>query len=195
MRQASRRDAAGFPRRLQGAHGSWLLLAAVTVLLAAPHRVHAQDTPAPPAHDAAPAAAPSADQPDVRAQTPAAPAAAARPAATRNGATPTLDRRMQAMTRELQLDAQQQAQIRQILQSQREAVHKIWVDPTLLPAERAAVTQAQTEHTGDAIRAVLNDEQKKLYNRSRTDQSLPPGDKRGVEQWMDAAHSPRPGSP
>lgn len=120
------------------------------------------------------------------------PAAVAR-SPVRNGAVPTLDRRLQAMTRELGLDSGQQAKIRQTLESQRSAVRMIWVNPAVPPAERAAATQAQTERTGDDIRAVLNDDQRKIYNRSRNDNQLPTGDKRSVEQWMDAAQARRPG--
>ena len=109
--------------------------------------------------------------------------------------TSPLDRRMQVLTKELNLDPKQQAQIRKILESQRDAVRKIWSDPAVLPPERTAATQAQAEHAGDAIRAVLNEEQQKLYNRSRADNPLPPGDKRSVEQWMDAAKGKTPTTP
>jgi hypothetical protein len=122
-------------------------------------------------------------------------AAVAKPPVVRNGAVPTLDRRLQALTKELGLDSAQQVKIRQILESQRDAVHRIWVDPAVPPAERAAATQAQTEHTGDDIRAVLNEGQKNIYNRSRNGDQVPPGDKRSVEQWMDASQARKPGTP
>jgi hypothetical protein len=112
----------------------------------------------------------------------------------RNGAISTLERRLQALTRELALNGTQQIKVRQILESQRTAVRKIWVDPAVPPTERAAATQAQTERTGDEIRTVLNEDQRKIYNRSRSDNQLPAGDKRSVEQWMDAAQARRPGT-
>jgi hypothetical protein len=62
------------------------------------------------------------------------------------------------------------------------------------PVERAAATQAQTERTGDEIRAVLNEDQKNLYNRSSKG-NPPPGDKRSVEQWMDASQARKAGTP
>ena len=114
-------------------------------------------------------------------------------AAVGRRAVPSLDRRLQALTRELGLDAGQQARVREILTAQREAVRRIWVDPAVPPVERAAATQAQTERTGDDIRAILNDAQKKIYNRARNDSQLSNGDKRSVEQWMDASQAPRPG--
>jgi hypothetical protein len=129
----------------------------------------------------------------ARGQEAPVPAAATR-SPVRNGAVPTLDRRLQAMTRELGLDDGQQARIRQILESQRDAVRKIWMNPAVPPVERAAATQAQTERTGDDIRVVLNEDQRKIYNRSRSDNQLPGGDKRSVEQWMDAAQARKPGT-
>ncbi len=119
----------------------------------------------------------------------------ASPAPLRNGAAPTLERRLQAMTRELGLDPTQQTRVRQLLEQQRDTIRRIWRDPSVLPAERAALTQAQTEHTGDAIRAVLTAEQKKIYNRERKDEPPPAEGKRSVEQWMDASQARRPGSP
>jgi hypothetical protein len=118
-----------------------------------------------------------------------------KPSVARLSRASALDRRMTVLTKELKLDSKQQLQIRQILEGQRAAVRAIWSDPSILPPERTAATQAQAEHTGDAIRAVLNDEQQKLYNRSRADNALPPGDKRSVEQWMDSAKAKPPGNP
>ena len=99
---------------------------------------------------------------------------------------------MQALTRELDLDQSQQQKVREILESQRAEVHRIWVDPAVLPAERAAVTQAETERTGEAIRSLLTDAQKLRYNRSRKGEPAAATDRRSVEEWMDAARSPRP---
>jgi hypothetical protein len=66
-------------------------------------------------------------------------------------------------------------------------VRKIWTDKALLPAERAPATRAANERTGDEIRAILNDEQRKKYNPPP--RATPParGDTRTVEQWMESS--------
>jgi hypothetical protein len=122
----------------------------------------------------------------------AAPAVVAKATGVHNGGVPALERRLQVLTRELGLEPGQQVRIRRILESQRDAIHRIWSDPAVPPAERAAATQAQTERTGDDIRAALNEDQKKIYNRSRRDSTLPPNEKRDVEQWMSPAPAGKP---
>src|ERR1700692_1506001 len=59
-------------------------------------------------------------------------AAAAEPArSVRHGGATTLDDRVTAFTKALELDASQQAQLRRILMEQRETVRKIWIDKGL----------------------------------------------------------------
>jgi hypothetical protein len=77
--------------------------------------------------------------------------------------------------------------LRKILTEQRDAVRRIWSDKALLPAERAPATRAANERTGDQIRAMLNDEQKKKYNPPQPTTPHDAGDKRSVEQWLDAS--------
>ncbi len=98
-----------------------------------------------------------------------------------------LDQRVKLLSVELGLDAQQQAAVRNILLKQREQVMKTWSDGSV-PAEfRATATGAISEHTGDAIRALLNEEQKKKYNQARkpreADRDAAP---RSVDDWMNA---------
>jgi hypothetical protein len=106
--------------------------------------------------------------------------------AARHGGVAALEDRIKAFSKALNLDAAQQTQLRKILIEQREAVRMIWSDKSLLPAERVPATRAANVRTGDEIRAILNDEQKKKYNPAPP--SAPPeqGDKRSVEQWLDA---------
>jgi len=103
------------------------------------------------------------------------------PAATR------LDDRVKAVSTALDLDAAQQTQLRKILLDQRDAVRKIWSDKSLSPAERVPATRAAGTRAGDEIRAILNDEQKKKYNSATPTKPDEQGDKRSVEQWLDAA--------
>jgi hypothetical protein len=97
-----------------------------------------------------------------------------------------LEHRADVLATALQLDARQRAELLTILENQRRAVAKIWHDPTLSSAERAPATRAANERTGDEIRAILNDEQKRKYNPPKP--STPPeqAGTRSIEQWLDA---------
>jgi hypothetical protein len=130
------------------------------------------------ADDAATAAAP--------AQVPAQPLP--RPPSQRR-AGGTLDHRLKVLAKALDLDAGQRAELREILEDQRQAVTKIWSDPALLSAERVPATRAVEERTAERIRAILNDEQKKRYNPPKPQGTqAPPAN---VEAWMErqAPHS------
>jgi hypothetical protein len=100
-----------------------------------------------------------------------------------------LEDRVKLFAKALDLDASQQSQLRKILLGQREAVRKIWSDHSLSPAERVPATRAANERTGDEIREILNDEQKQKYNTPVPAAAGDKGDKRSVEQWLDAARS------
>jgi len=101
----------------------------------------------------------------------------------------TLDHRLRALAKALDLDTHQRDELREILEDQRQAVTKIWSDPALLSAERVPATRAVEERTAERIRAILNDGQKKLYNppKPQGTQTPPPN----VEAWMErqALHS------
>jgi hypothetical protein len=94
-----------------------------------------------------------------------------------------LDHRLKVLAKALDLDARQEAELRRILESQRQAVTKIWSDPALLSAERVPATRAAEERTAEQIRAILNDEQKKRYNPPKPQgaEAPPPN----VEAWME----------
>jgi hypothetical protein len=107
--------------------------------------------------------------------------------ATKRGPGAGLEDRVKVLAKGLDLDAAQQSQLRKILRAQSDAVRRIWSDKSLSPAERAPATRAASERTGDEIRAILNDEQKKKYNSATPATALDKGDERSVEQWLDAA--------
>jgi hypothetical protein len=122
----------------------------------------------------------------VRADTPEA-SAAKRPAVAHTSAVGTLDKRVQVLSKALELNPVQQAQLRAILLGQREAVRKIWSDSALLPAERAPATRAMADRTADQIRAMLTEEQKKKYNPPKPPPSdSPPPD---VSKWIQTTQS------
>jgi hypothetical protein len=94
----------------------------------------------------------------------------------------SLQHRVDVLSRALQLDARQRTELIAILESQRQAVSKIWSDPKLLPSERTPATRALQERTANQIRAILSEEQKKLYNPPKPEGAeTPPPD---VEEWM-----------
>lgn len=113
--------------------------------------------------------------------------AASRPAsavrATHGGQS--LAGRVDMLAKALELDASQKLALQGILQSQREQVRKIWSDTSMAPAYRIASTMAVSDRTGDAIRAILNEEQKQKYNLARPPQEQVAGFARpDVAEWM-----------
>jgi hypothetical protein len=129
----------------------------------------------------APAAEPALDQTvgDAAATSSAKPALRA-PAHVRAGGS--LQHRVDVLAKALQLDARQRTQLAAILESQRQAVTKIWSDPAMLPAERTPATRALQDRTADQIRAILSEEQKKRYNPPNPQGAAPPSP--NVEDWM-----------
>ncbi len=105
----------------------------------------------------------------------------ARPA---QGRMDPLERRLKLLTRELDLNSDQQKAVREILQGQRAAVLQIWSDPAIAPAERAPAVRLVGERTADRIRAVLSEEQKKKYNRPLPDGALSAQASTDVAGWL-----------
>jgi hypothetical protein len=97
-----------------------------------------------------------------------------------------IDHRVKLLARELDLDAHQQGELRQILEHQRDAVRKVWNDRSLSPSERTPATVAVVERTSGEIRAILNDEQKRKYNPPKPSPA-PDTKPVDVSAWMDAA--------
>jgi hypothetical protein len=118
---------------------------------------------------------------DSTAVTPSAANPAPRPPA-RVRAGGSLQHRVDVLAKALQLDARQRTQLLTILESQRQAVSNIWSDPKLLPAERTPATRALQARTANQIRAILSDEQRKLYNPPKPQGAEPPSP--NVEEWM-----------
>jgi len=99
-----------------------------------------------------------------------------------------LEQRITLLTAELSLDAQQQAQVRRILEDQREQVMAVWNDSSLPAASRVSATRVIGDRTADRIRAILTEEQKAKYHKARKPRE--PGENPpspSVEAWMKAA--------
>ena len=102
--------------------------------------------------------------------------------------TSNLDDRVKLLTTELNLDATQQEALRRILLEQRDRIQKVWNDAASPPAVRVAATRGISERTGDQIRALLTEAQKKQYNQARKPrEAKDKTESRGVEEWMKAA--------
>jgi len=117
---------------------------------------------------------------------PAAAGAQPRPAPTQHESA--LAQRVTLLSAELSLDAQQQAQVRRILEDQREQVMKVWNDGSLAAANRVSATRIISDRTADRIREMPTEEQKAKYNRARKPRAA--GENaasRSVEEWMKAA--------
>jgi hypothetical protein len=94
-----------------------------------------------------------------------------------------LEHRVDVLSQALQLDARQRAELLTILDNQRAAVAEIWHNSELLPAERTPATRAVEERTADQIRAILSDEQKKLFNPPKPHGTESPAP--NVADWME----------
>ena len=102
-------------------------------------------------------------------------------------ASAALGQRVSLLAAELSLDGQQQAQVRRILEDQREQVMKVWNDTSLAAANRVSATRIISDRTADRIRAILTEEQKAKYNKARKpraagENSASPS----IEEWMKA---------
>lgn len=98
----------------------------------------------------------------------------------------SLEGRVEQLSKAFGLDASQARELRKILDNQREQVRQIWSDEAVLSAYRVAATQAASDRAGDAIRAILNDEQKQKYNSTRPPQDITAASVRpSIAKWMD----------
>jgi hypothetical protein len=132
--------------------------------------------------DSAAAAVPSATGDTAATPSSESPGKPVPPARGRVRAAGSLQHRVDVLAKALQLDARQRTQLLTILESQRQAVSNIWSDPKLLPSERTPATRALQERTANQIRAILSDEQRKLYNPPKPQGAEPPSP--NVEEWM-----------
>ncbi len=98
-----------------------------------------------------------------------------------------LEQRVRLLTRELDLNAEQQHAVRQILLGQREQMKHIREDASIAPEDLAAAVRLAGEHTADRIRALLSEDQKKKYNRPLPDGALSTQANADVEGWLRTA--------
>lgn len=102
-----------------------------------------------------------------------------------------LDRRVALLAKELNLNADQRIQVRGLLQSQRVQVSRVWSNDSLPAAVRVKATQLISERTADQIRALLSDEQRKLYSRPVPQSDDLATSSVKLDDWMGKAESAR----
>jgi type IV secretory pathway VirB9-like protein len=116
------------------------------------------------------------------------PAAAILPAAPFHRQAPrgTLDERLEALARMLNLDSRQQAAVRELLQRQRIQLMQIWDDAGVPAAYRVHATRMLSEQTSENIRALLNEAQKKKFPQPQPARAAPADalGGRSIDEWI-----------
>jgi len=110
----------------------------------------------------------------------------ARQKAQRRHWRPSAEDRLQGLVKGLKLDRVQQAEVRRALQAQREQIRRLLRQPANPDVSRVAAIHAITDRTTERIRAVLNDQQKKLYSQPLPHDFDASEGKAGVEEWLNA---------
>ena len=104
--------------------------------------------------------------------------------AARSKAVAPLERRVALLAAELQLTPEQQLHVRALLERQRQEVRQLWSDNDMAPALRIGRMQAVADQTADAIRGVLDDNQKKKYIQPRQRDVAVGTSGADLETWM-----------
>jgi hypothetical protein len=149
------------------------------------------------AAEQASAVAPKKEDPTVEGPAPEGPtvtvprAEMPRRHARRGATTHGIEERVRLLARGLDLDAKQQAELRRLLESQRDQIKRVWADGSIPAEDHVGATRAILETTRERIRAMLNDEQRKKYPAARSPRDPSPGQP-DVEQWMRLTQ-PKPG--
>jgi protein CpxP len=73
------------------------------------------------------------------------------------------DAQLQHLTKQLDLSAEQQAQIKPILENRDQQMKQLWQDQSLAPADRHAKMKTIQEDSKGKIEAALNDTQKQKF--------------------------------
>ena len=96
----------------------------------------------------------------------------------------TIDDRVKAFARTLDLNQAQQAEVKTILQQRQQETLRIRMDSSISGATRIERFRALQDQTVERIRAVLNDDQKKKYNPLAVREIKPAPDQKSVEDWL-----------
>ncbi len=132
-----------------------------------------------------------APHPSSGAPAAAQPAGAASPARreVRGRAHPSLDDRVKALARSLDLSETQQSAVKKILEQRQEETLRLRLDPSVPPSLRIDLFRAIQDKTVERIRSVLDQEQKKKYDPLAPRRLPPSPDQRSVEDWLQATRT------
>lgn len=96
----------------------------------------------------------------------------------------TLDDRVKALAKALDLSDTQQVAVKRILEQRQAEILRLRQDGSISGEERIGRLRALQDQTVLRIRAVLNDDQKKKYDPLAVRQIQPPQDQKTVEEWL-----------
>ena len=118
-------------------------------------------------------------------------ASALRHRAPRRPPTSRLETHIKSLTAQLGLDPKQQADVRQILVSQREQVLRVWRDTSVPADDRVSVTRSIIQSSAGQIRALLTEDQKAKYGRAGEQRETRPDASKADVEDRTGARSPR----
>jgi hypothetical protein len=112
-----------------------------------------------------------------------------RPQVTRVHPTPSAHDPAAAFAKRLDLDSQQQAQVRQLLVVRQAQIRSVWINPAIAGSDRVGAVKAINDKTMAQIRALLTEEQRSKYFQPRpVNPATEP--KARVEDWLNASTPP-----
>ena len=101
----------------------------------------------------------------------------------------SLDDRVSRFARSLNLSEAQQSAVKRILEQQKQEILRIRTDPSLTGSAAIDRLRALQERMVGQIRAVLNDDQKNIYN-PLAPRAIPQTPQPSVEDWLKATTPP-----
>ena len=96
----------------------------------------------------------------------------------------TLDDRVKAFSKALDLIDAQQVAVKRILEQRQEEILRLRQDGSISGEERIGRLRAVQDQTILRIRSVLNDDQKKKYDPLAVREITPPQGQKTVEEWL-----------
>lgn len=102
------------------------------------------------------------------------------------------DEQLKHMTKQLDLSADQQSQIKPILESQHQQMQALWQDQSASREDRHAKMQSIHQDTSSKIEAVLNDTQKQKYEAMQSRMAEHRGGRMGEQAPTQDSTAPQP---
>ncbi len=155
--------------------------AALLLLLATVGSARGEEAAGPPAASSPPPGAGSAEEGGQ-------PHEAGGPRSRQRRTRVTQEQRFQQLVSGLKLDSEQQVAVREALEAHREEVRQAMLAPSGPGATRVAKLFEINHRTAERIRAVLTEEQRKLFGQPMPIQGGGVEGRRTLEEWLDVLH-------